>query len=356
MEKNLQEIDLQVIFKKLFLHKKIVIKFIFITVLLGFIISYSIPKTYEVNVIISPESGTNESKIGLGSMATMLGVGGISGLNTDAVNFSMFPQIIQSTPFIIEMYNLQIPQKNSKDKISLSQYVNQQSKPWWNYIIQIPNSIIKFFCSIITTNNTSTSPSNNTINPFKLTKQQQNIINQIKESLAATEETKSGMTIISTKFQDPVVAAVVADSTVKKLQQHIINYRTKKAQEDYFYLEELCNERKKEYQKAQQAYAKFIDTNKNIISQRSQVEGTLLQNEMNISFQIYSQVETQLQVARAKIQEVKPVFAIVEPATIPLYPTSPNKKIIILGMFFLGFISASIWIFWGKDFWNNLKK
>lgn len=355
MEKKLQEIDLLVIFKTLVLHKKVITKFIFITTVLGIIISISIPKTYEVNVTISPESGANESNNGLGNMATILGIGGISGINQDAVNSTMFPQIIQSTPFILEMYNLKIPQKGSEDKITLSKYVNQQSKPWWNYILKIPSSIIKFISSITTANNPS-STLNNTINPFKLTKEQQSTINLIKSSLAATEDTKSGMTIISTKFQDPVVAAIVADSTVKKLQQYIINYRTRKAHEDYLYLEKLCNERKKEYHKAQQAYAKFMDTNKNIISQRTQVEGTLLQNEMNIAFQIYSQVETQLQVARAKIQEAKPVFAIVEPATIPLYPSSPNKKIIILGMIFLGLISASIWILWGKNFWNNLKK
>ena len=65
---------------------------------------------------------------------------------------------------------------------------------------------------------------------------------------------------------------------------------------------------------------------------------------MSIAFQIYSQVETQLQVARAKVQEAKPVFAIVEPATIPLHASSPNKTLIIAGCFLLGIICSSAWI------------
>ena len=37
-----------------------------------------------------------------------------------------------------------------------------------------------------------------------------------------------------------------------------------------------------------------------------------MQNDMNLAYQVYSQVATQLQVARAKVQEAKPVFAVVE--------------------------------------------
>ena len=163
------------------------------------------------------------------------------------------------------------------------------------------------------------------------------------------------MIIVSATFQDPEVAAIVADSTVAKLQEYIIDYRTRKAQEDCNYLDKLCKERKEEYHKAQQAYADFMDTNRNVILQRTQAEGTRLQNDMSIAFQIYSQVETQLQVARAKVQEAKPVFAIVEPATVPLSPSSPNKKVLVLIFIFLGFVGSSSWILFGKNIWKNLK-
>lgn len=33
----------------------------------------------------------------------------------------------------------------------------------------------------------------------------------------------------------------------------------------------------------------------------------------------------QLQVLRGKVQEAKPVFAVVEPATVPLAPASPKN-------------------------------
>ena len=63
----------------------------------------------------------------------------------------------------------------------------------------------------------------------------------------------------------------------------------------------------------------------------------------------------QLQVLRGKLQEAKPVFAVVEPATVPLFPTSPNKMFIIIAFAFLAFIFESAWILFGKDFHHNFK-
>ena len=80
-----------------------------------------------------------------------------------------------------------------------------------------------------------------------------------------------------------------------------------------------------------------------------------LQNDMNLAYQVYSQVATQLQVARAKVQEAKPVFAVVEPASVPLLPSGTSKKVILVGFIFLAVAGASAWILFGREFFENLK-
>lgn len=60
--------------------------------------------------------------------------------------------------------------------------------------------------------------------------------------------------------------------------------------------------------------------------QSVRAEQERLQNDMSLAYQVYSQVANQLQVARAKVQEEKPVFAVVEPAVVPLEPSGPVKK------------------------------
>lgn len=332
----------------LYSERKLIYKAIAICFLIGLIIAISLPKKYSVEVKLSPESG--QSNNNLSGMANMLGLGNLSNSGQDAINSTMLPDIINTTPYILDLYNIKVKPQNGIYEITLSEYISQQKKPWWNYILNVPSLFINLF-----SDKSKDDSIKSTINPFHLTIEQQGKIEAIKSALTANIDSKSNMTIVSVTFQDPVVAATVADSAVNQLQKYIIKYKTYKAQEDCNYLEKLCKERKEEYYKAQQAYANFIDINRNVVLQKTQAEGTKLQNEMNIAFQIYSQVETQLQMAKAKVQEAKPVFAIVEPATIPLYPVSPNKKIIILGTMILGIIIISGWILVGRDLWKNLK-
>lgn len=347
------EIDIRELLYKLYNAKKSIFKTIGISLVIGLIIAFSLPKTYKVDVTISPESGQNGGNSSLGGMASMLGFGNMSITGQDAINSTLFPDLVKSTPFIIEMYNIKVQSQKIPHQISFSEYIIQQKKPWWNYISQLPHIAIKNISAIFS--KTENIEKKDTINPFKLTGEQSGKINLIRGVLSASEDKKNGMTIVSVTLQDPEIAAIVADSVVKKLQEYIIKYRTSKAIDDCEYLNKLCQERKQDYLKAQQIYADFMDTNRNMVLQKTQAEATRLQNDMSIAFQVYSQIETQLQVARAKVQEAKPVFAIVEPASVPLAPTSPNKPLIIIGCVLLGFLGSSIWILFGNSFWNSLK-
>lgn len=351
--KPLNEVHISDLLLALKNKQKFIYKCIGIAAILGLIIAFSLPKMYKVDITLSPESSTNGNSNNLAGMASMLGTGNIRVTSQDAVNSTMFPDLIKSTPFILEMYSVKVTPQKSKETISLSEYIETQKKPWWSYVIGLPGKAIGVIISLFSSD--EKKDENDEINPFRLTTEQNGKIAAIKGALSATTDSKSNMTIVSATFQDPEVAAAVADSAVAKLQEYIIDYRTRKAQEDCNYLEKLCKERKEEYYKAQKAYADFMDANRNVVLQRTQAEGTRLQNDMSIAFQIYSQVETQLQVVRAKVQEAKPVFAIVEPATVPLRASSPNKPLILIAFMFLGFIGSSAWILFGKEIWQSLK-
>ena len=63
----------------------------------------------------------------------------------------------------------------------------------------------------------------------------------------------------------------------------------------------------------------------------------------------------QLQVARAKVQEEKPVFAVVEPAVIPLETSGMGIKVSVLLFVFLSIFFVIGWDLFGKEIWNRLK-
>ena len=193
------------------------------------------------------------------------------------------------------------------------------------------------------------------INPFQLTREQSQIVGSLRKSVIANVDKKTGVTTVSVTMQDPLVAAILTDTVVVKLKEHITKYRVSKAEDDYQYWEQLNKQRKEEYYKKQKNYAEYVDANKNVILQSVIIEQERLQNEMNLAYQVYSNVATQLQMAKAKVQEAKPVFAVVEPASVPLQPSGTSRKMILVGIVFLAVAGAAAWILFGQDLWKNLK-
>ena len=118
----------------------------------------------------------------------------------------------------------------------------------------------------------------------------------------------------------------------------------------------FMEKQKASYESAQKKYANFVDANQNIILLSYRAEQERLQNEMNLAYQVYTQVSQQLQMARAKVQEITPVYTVVQPATVPLKPAKPNKLMILIGFMFLAGVGSVGWILFVKDLLKGWKK
>ena len=346
-----QEIDLIALFRKLYINRKNIYKAVGIGIAAGIIIGFSLPRTYQVDVNLSPESGVSATG-GLSGIASMFGLGSASArFGEDALTFNMFPEIVKTNPFALEM--LQIPIQTQKgDSIILYDYLDTEKKSWWGYAMGAPGMLIGGIKSLF---KEEQKDSVKVIDPFRLTPEQNGRIGMLKQILEVETDKKSNMTKITVSLQDPLAAAIVADSAVHKLQEYITDYRTRKAKQDYDFQLSLCEQYKKEYFEAQQEYAKFADANRNVILQTVTSEKERLQKNLTLAEQIYSQSMGQLQVLRGKVQEAQPVFAVVEPATVPLVPASPKKMLIIIAFAFLAFVFESAWILFGKDIYHDFK-
>lgn len=346
------EIDWMDILRRIYAIRKTLYKAAGVGVVLGIIIALSIPKQYTVTVTLSPEMGGDKASGGLASLASSFLGGGATSNNNDALNVTLAPDIVASTPFILELFNTHVQTLNGELDTTLVTYLDEQKQPWWGYIKAIPGMAINTVKSLFTEKVDTVS----ILNPFQLTEKEAAKVEGLRKAIIANVDKKTAMTTITVTLQDPKVTAIVADSVVGKLQQYIVDYRIKKAKEDCAYLEELYKERQQEYYQAQSKYAHYFDTNRNIAFQSVRAEQERLQNDMNLAYQVYSQVAQQLQVARAKIQEEKPVFAVVEPASIPLQPSGTSRKTILAGIIFLVICGTGAWKLIGISYWEKLKE
>ena len=350
------EIDLMDLLRKVIGIRKKVYKTAGIGLIIGVIVAISIPKQYTVEVTLSPEMGNNKEGGLSGLAASFLGSGVTMGEGTDALNASLSADIVSSTPFLLELSNMKVPVLGNEE-ISLSSYLNEESSPWWGYVIGFPGMVIGGVKSLFIENeDESISSDKVSRGTIELSQKEFQKIESLKRKIGASVDKKTSMTTVSVTMQSPKVAAVVADSVVKKLQEYIIDYRTSKSKEDCLYLEKLFKERQQEYYEAQRKYADYMDSHDNIILQSVRTEQERLQNDMSLAYQVYSQVASQLQVARAKVQEEKPVFAVVEPAVVPLEPSGTSRKVYVLAFIFLSVCIAIFWNLFGKDFLNKFKE
>ena len=350
-----QEVDLMEYARKLWISRKVLFKAAGIAAVLGVIIALTTPRQYTVNVTLAPESGKAGGS--LSSLASMFGVGGMSmGNDADALNVMLYPNILESTPFILDLMDTPVKTINEElPDTTLSVYLTEYtSNSLIANVISLPFRALGGLISLFVTEEEEQVP--DTINPFQLTKDQANIVKGIKQLVVANVDKKTGITTISVTMQDPMVAAIMTDTVVYKLKEHITKYRVSKAEEDYKYWEKLYQQHKEEYYEAQKNYAEYTDANKNVILQSVSIEQERLQNEMSLAFQTYSNVANQLQMAKAKVQEAKPVFALVEPATVPLKPSGRGRGMTVILTVFLIVAGTGAWILFGKDFMAQLKQ
>ena len=349
------EIDLMEYARKLWAARKLLLKVAGIAVIVGVIIALTTPKQYTVSVTLAPEMGKSGGS-SLSGIASMLGVGGFNmGNDADALNVTLYPDIVSSTPFILDLMDTPVSTLDEEEPdTTLVGYLKEYtSSSLMGTVMSLPFKAISGVLSLFKSD--EEEGTSNGINPFQLTLEQSQIVAGLKRQIVASVDKKTGVTTVSVTMQDPLVAAMLTDTVIVKLKEHITKYRVSKAEDDCKYWEQLNDQRRDEYHSKQKLYANYVDANKNVILQSVRIEQERLQNEMNLAYQVYSNVATQLQMAKAKVQEAKPVFAVVEPASVPLRPSGTSRKMILVGIVFLAVAGAAAWILFGQDLWKNLK-
>ena len=324
-------------------------------VVLGILIALSTPKQYTVSVTLSPEMGSGKSSSGLASAAASFLGGSVGNDSPDALNATLAPDIVISTPFLLELFEARVVSQNKQIDTTFTAYLDKQKSSWISYVLKVPGMAIGGIKSLFS-NKEQEETGTVQEGTIELNEKDAAKLGSLRKAIVTEVDKKTSITTLSVTLQDPKVTATIADSVVSKLQQYITAYRTSKAKEDCQYLEKLYKERQQEYYDAQQRYARYVDANSNVVFQSTLAERERLQNDMNLAYQVYSQVAQQLQVARAKVQEEKPVFAVVEPAVVPLNPSGTSRKVIVLGFIFLAVAFAGAWELLGKKYWQLLKE
>lgn len=350
-----QEIDLLELALKVWAERKFILKACGCAVIVGLVIAFSIPKEYTATATIAPEISDGKSGGGLSSLAAMAGLNMNTSSGADAIYPDLYPDIVASTPFITGLFDVHVQDLKAKVDTTLYCYLDEyQRAPWWSMVISAPFKALGWTLSLF--KDEETGEGDGKLDPFHLTNDESAIAAALSKRIGISVDKKTGLTTLTVTMQDARISACLTDTVLSRLQDYITEYRTTKARKDFQFQQGLFERKKKEYEKAQDEYAKFADANKNIILLSYRAEQERLENEMRLAYNVYTSVAQQLQMSEAKVQEITPVYTVVEPATIPIKASKPSKPMILIGIVFLTGVGCVGWILFGRGLWAGLKK
>ena len=89
--------------------------------------------------------------------------------------------------------------------------------------------------------------------------------------------------------------------------------------------------------------------NNEIILQTVLQKQTDLENEMQLQYNAYQQMASNLIAAEARVQQDTPAFTTLQGATVPVKKAGPKRARICLFFLFLAFCCTSVWILHKED-------
>lgn len=333
-------IDFAAIWKAILKYKKLYCWTLGIAFVVATIIGYSLPKTYNCKILLAPETGGGSSSLGgLASLASSFGFsmgGGAQG--GDAITPNVYPDLMESVDFKTSLFPIKVQKKGDKKSMTYYDYLKYEWRvPWWEdwFGLRAPK------------------PQKDTlVNTFELTGEQARIAGLAIQNVQCKIDKKTGLISIDVMMQDPYVATQLADSVKTRLQDFLTEYRTKKARHDLDFALKLNKQAKKDYERARQLYAEYMDANQEVTLLTAQQKQNDLENEMQLQYNNFSATSTSVLTAKAKVQEETPSFTTIQSATVPLGPSGPNTRLIMLVCLFLAALGTTIYALFKE---NQLK-
>ena len=344
MEDQEPSIDYGKLLKDMLKYKKLYYKVLGLTFVIASIIALSIPNYFKCTVTLSPEMSGSKSSGGLAALASSFGVNlkGALGNSTEALFPTLYPDLMNSTEFKSGLFTIPVTIEGDSVKGTVDRtmtyydYLKDEWKlPWWSAAIR---GTVKWLVSLFKEEKESTD-----IDPFRLTKEQTEIVKTIDKNIVCDVDKKTMVISIEVTDQDPVICATMADSIKMRLQKAITDYRTSKARVDLEYNKKMYAEAKERYEKASDAYVRYADGNQKVFLENVRQKISKLEDEMQLQRTIYRQLAGQVQQAEMQVQEATPAFTTLQNATVPIKKDGPKRKNIVLVFLFLAFIGASAW-------------
>lgn len=338
-------IDLRDVWHRIKAQKRLFLKVWAVTFVVSCALILPVPRTYISEVVLAPETENQSATGTLGSLAASFGLNMSSMTSSDAYYPLLYPDLIASEDFIVSLMDIPVRTADGEIEADYYTYLTQYHKKTFYKIpfIWLKKQLRKIMPK---PQAYSSGEGDGRINAFALSEDQDFLVKSVQEMILCSVDKKTDVITITVADQDALVAATMADSVRVRLQKFITDYRTNKARIDMEHYAQLVDEARQSYDEAVAEYSTYSDTHRNASLQAVAAHIEKLSAEMQLRFTTYNAMNTQLEAARAKVQERTPAFTIMKHASVPVKPARPKRMLFVAAMLFLATFGTIGYIFW----------
>ncbi|RYU92905.1 Wzz/FepE/Etk N-terminal domain-containing protein [Emticicia agri] len=308
-------VDLKAFFRILWKEKFLFLSIIIAVGLITGIYAFTRMEEFTSEGKILPEVQTKEGKLGgLAGLASLAGVDVGGGDGTDAFRPDLYPVILQSTPFFLELFKQNVVTKENK-QINFEKFYHEVVEE----NEEITDKRIKKF-------------------PVKedgflvLNRLSEERIEDLKDRIKASIDKKSGVISISVTMPDPVVAASLARFSMIYLTNYITHYRTDKDKQNVDFLKEKMDAARGKFYSTQAKKAQYNDQFQlpTIRLQSADIQRERIESEYRMSSVFYDELVKKYEEANINYQQSIPVYQVLTPPSAPTRKSEPRRAIILL--------------------------
>lgn len=324
--------------------------------LLGVIYVLITPKSYRAETLLLPESKSASSLGGLGQLASSIpGLGSIAlgSSGSDAIRPALYPSIVQSTPFVRQFVDYTFYHPDFKDSLNLMSYGQNYAptNPWSilkKYTIGLPGELISAVRTLGTDEKNPPSTIFDQVQKeegfYRPTVGDFKYLNAIKEIVSVTVDKSTGIIRVSVQTTNPVLSAYLTEFTKNYIVSYVTTYRQDKQIQQVDFLTARNEELEEKFLADQAKLASFKERNLDIRSPYLQNQLENLSAQYELSKSLYFTVNSQLEQAKVKLNEETPIFAEIEPVSIPAIKSKPQTMLVIFLMGSLGVLTAALFV------------
>lgn len=348
-EEEEEGIDIIALCKKVWDGRKTVLISFGVCFVLGLFVALFTPKQYSVTSVMMPQLGASKGG-SLSSLASLAGINLGSASATGELSPLMYPQIVSSVPFRLELLmDTPLSFSDYPKPITLYEYYTDSTRKKnplgvvKKYTVGLPGLILGAIRGKKPEPDYSGEAGSGVPLPMTVTNKQYSLLKDVAQMVSLSVDQKQGYLTLNVTGPEPLATAQLAEKAQKLLQEEIIKFQVEKSQSELDYIQARYDEVRAETESLQAQVAKFTDRSQSLVNSYSQLYQTRVRNKYNISNSVYQTLATQLEQAKMQVKRDTPTFSIIQPVVVPSEKSAPSRpKILIIWMFLGVIIGAGI--------------